>query len=446
MKKHSVRSALAAGLVASLAAALAITIASPASAAELITDNEIAGGTYTLTLSPEARSGESGGTAAVKYAPAQIDISTGCPEGFRRSSRTFMVSPTGVETEIAIARTNMNAAAWGLQGNAIKLTGNRAADFTNLDETTFPTGINALVITCDAPNADGGFIPNGQPIGTSKYFVTYLEVDRTADSWKVVPAPTTPVEKTATTTTLAASGTTETSTTITATVAPAAASGTVTFRQGGTQIGQPVTVTNGAATYSVSGLTGATDYSFTATYSGDATHEASTSTAVAVTTLPAVPPVDTATPDVTVNVPTLEDSGPTGLAISTKPGAVTLAGGVRADNQVWSAKGPLGDVTVKDDRRDATKSAWTLGGSSSEFVSGSDKIAPSALSWTPMKVSGAGEAGGAAQSLATSQTLASGAASADKNVTTTVNAELELKVPATAPAGSYKATLTLTLI
>lgn len=91
--------------------------------------------------------------------------------------------------------------------------------------------------------------------------------------------------------------------TLTATVAPASGSGTptgtVTFYQGTTQLGQPVTLTSGAATYSYnpSSLPAGTS-PFSVVYNGDTTYSGSTSPPVnlTVTNLPATTTVLTLSP------------------------------------------------------------------------------------------------------------------------------------------------------
>ncbi|MDR2374778.1 MAG: hypothetical protein LBD77_11980 [Bifidobacteriaceae bacterium] len=158
--------------------------------------------------------------------------------------------------------------------------------------------------------------------------------------------------------------------------------------------------------------------------------------------------------DINVVVPKVEEppEPPTGLKISVKPGATTLTGpATRLEDQVWTATGTLDDVTVNDDRQDAGASAWTLNGKASPFLetNGMTPIAATNLGWTPNKVSGAGTAGAAVAvgvGLATDKPLATGTASDTANVETTVNAALTLDVPAASEDGSYKSTLTLTLI
>jgi hypothetical protein len=369
-----------------------------------------------------------------------------CPTGTTRSNLVAVDTATGQPLAATIASTFRANVGYGDSGDgwtqnartSIQRLGGYASSTANAFPGNYFTAGGTFEIrhTCQT---DTAYNP-----AVDKYFGVTI-VMQPGGAWAVSKGSVEPPVKIETQTTVAAAGTTTTSTTLTATVTPAEATGTVQFKQDGVNVEAPATVTNGTASISVSTLVPATTYSFTAEYSGDTAHEASTATAHSVTTATVV---DSATPDVNVTVPAAEPvvPGPSGLTISAKPGAITLTGGTRREGEVWSATGPLGAVTVKDDRRDASKGGWTLNGSSSEFVSGADKIAPSALGWTPSKASGPGELGGAAQSLATDQKLASGVASAESNVTTTVGAELELKVPATAPAGIYKAKLTLTLI
>ncbi|MCF3133792.1 Ig-like domain repeat protein [Streptomyces olivochromogenes] len=98
---------------------------------------------------------------------------------------------------------------------------------------------------------------------------------------------TDPSAKTPTTTSLAVSPaspvTTGTNVTLTATVAPAAAAGTVQFRDNGAALGAPVTVNNGTATFSTSTL-GAGPHSLTADFTPtDPAFAGSSSSTVAYT-------------------------------------------------------------------------------------------------------------------------------------------------------------------
>ena len=86
------------------------------------------------------------------------------------------------------------------------------------------------------------------------------------------------VPKTSTITTLSASPASSTygdSVTFTATVSPPAATGTVTFYDGGSSLGSG-TISGGTATFTTSALSGGV-HSITATYGGDSTFSGSTS-------------------------------------------------------------------------------------------------------------------------------------------------------------------------
>lgn len=241
------------------------------------------------------------------------------------------------------------------------------------------------------------------------------------------------------------SAVTATSVTLSAAITPSVATGAVTFTSG--SISQTAEVSGGTATVSVSGLTPATAYTFDVSYAGDAGHLGS-SGSVALTTSAVA---DSSGSGVTVSVPEASTSAPTGLTISVKPAAVSLTGATsRGEGEIWTAKGSTGEITVNDDRR-SVDAGWTLNGHISPLTSGANTIAASNLGWTPAKVSGSGTAGaavvaGSGSGLASDAPLASGAGSADPNAKTTVSAELTLAVPATAPAGNYSGTLTLTLI
>ncbi|MDR1293925.1 MAG: hypothetical protein LBK59_03035 [Bifidobacteriaceae bacterium] len=166
-------------------------------------------------------------------------------------------------------------------------------------------------------------------------------------------------------------------------------------------------------------------------------------------------PADTAEADINVVVPQAEQppTPPEGLKLTAKPGDVTLTSAdQRVDGQVWQATGTLGTTTVDDDRQDADADDWSLTGQASSFSDGgTETIAAANLGWTPTKVSGQGTAGAAiapnaSGGLGASQTFATGQASDSAHVATSLTADLALDVPAATPAGTYAATLTLTLI
>lgn len=405
--------------------------------------NEVNAGSYTITLDPPSRTGAPDGNSSLTWGPGVVTVNTGCPVGYRSSSRSFLVTESGLETEIVVPRQG-SSVGWGLDGGAITLdSGRDVGDWSALNAAKFPTGTNALVITCD-PTGQAGMeyaIPADFTIANAKYFVAYIKVDRATESWEVTSKPGGGTVKVDTSVAASASGVSATSATLSATVTPTDATGTVTFTSGA--FSQTAPVSGGTAGVSISGLTPATEYTFAASYSGDDTHNGSTGS-VTLTTLAAA---GSSNSEVSVTVPTAASTDPAGLSISAKPGAVALSNAAaRTQGQNWTASGTLGNVTVTDDRRNAGAGSWTLSGSSTAFVSGANTIAASQLGWTPAKVDGAGTAGAQATDLSSAKPLATGSATAETAVTTTVGAQLALVVPSAAVAGDYKATLTLTLI
>jgi hypothetical protein len=422
------RGALGALLTGALVAGLVTVGGAPAFAEELDPGNRIAD---TLTLSPTSGTLEAGPTAVTSTAT--------CPEGYRASGRTVLLNGEGNTFFAGAQRKIATKAGHGLDGNPLNLTGSFASYFSGVGFTNWTDGEVTLVYTCD----DSVLPANNYVIGASRYFSVTLHVDKAANTWSVEA----PAEKTATTTSLAASGVTATAATLTATVDPAAATGTVTFTKDGAAIGSPATVTGGTATIQVSDLSPATTYTFGATYSGDTTYATSAGSTTATTIAAAA----TATPSVAVQ-PAVTATDPTGLTLSVASSAVTLTGPTaRTQGEVWTATGALGEVTVKDDRRNASAGGWTLNGKVGAFTAGAGSIAAANLGWAPEKVSGAGTAGaavtaGADGGLSADRPLATGSASAAQDVLTVVKAGLTLKVPADAADGAYTSTLTLTLI
>lgn len=442
--KLSQRRTISTVLTATLVAASALLVAGPVNAAVLDPANEINAGAYTFLNEPTEHSGYAEDLGAPLYmaGPGSSRIDAGCPEGYRSASRTFIVAPDGTETEVSeTTRLPAQPMVHGLDGAPIALDAMSTAYFFALTEENAPSGVNQFVITCEAS------VPApGAPIGSAKYFVSYLDIDHTAETWKFVAKPGGGPEKVATSTTLDATGTSATSTTLTATIDKPEATGTVTFTRDGVQVGQ-ATVTAGSASLAVPNLAPATAYSFTAVYSGDQTHEASTSPALPVTTLPGQPggqPGDGEETEIIVDVP--EPGGQGGLTISTAPDSVELDGGLRQAGQDWTATGTLGTVTVIDDRRNASAGAWSLSGVASSFTNGTNSFPASTFGWKPSGLTGAGQPGAETGDLSSAKPLATGAASAATEVKTSVKADLKLTVPSGTPSGDYTSTLTLTLI
>lgn len=119
------------------------------------------------------------------------------------------------------------------------------------------------------------------------------------------------VLQTSTTTISAPTSTIEAGQTLTlsATVNGATPSGSVQFQDGGSALGAPVVLNNGAATLSTNALTSTGSHSITAVYQGDASNSPSTSGALLLTVTAISPPptVDPTPPD--GDVPTLPEWG-----------------------------------------------------------------------------------------------------------------------------------------
>jgi hypothetical protein len=117
----------------------------------------------------------------------------------------------------------------------------------------------------------------------------------------------------------------------------------------------------------------------------------------------------------------------------------------------FESTGAINAVTVTDTRT-AQDNSWGLAGQVSDFVSGTDTFSGSYLGWTPEVISGAAAAGDPIEpgyptgdGLKNGGTLAT-ATNGHAVGNAELGADLLLKVPAETPAGTYTATLTVTLL
>ena len=147
------------------------------------------------------------------------------------------------------------------------------------------------------------------------------------------------------------------------------------------------------------------------------------------------------------------EDGP--LSLSVDPGAVVALTALPDQGDRLAFGGTLPAVTVTDARSDATAAGggWSVSAQSSDFTAGSGVITASHLGWTPSvatpkdglvagpEVAGALDAG---PGLASSAVLAS-ASGTGRAGSAEVGADLELAVPVDTAAGSYAATLTVSL-
>jgi hypothetical protein len=126
-----------------------------------------------------------------------------------------------------------------------------ALDFPNSDTSTTDGYGNTYVLRLKTNYAGGST--------TSSYDSADIQVNSSAGTWSVVyPAPTLTSTTTTLTTTQSSPQVSGTSVQLNAAVSPSA-SGTVQFEVGGTNIGSPITVSNGTASISTSSLPVGTD-------------------------------------------------------------------------------------------------------------------------------------------------------------------------------------------
>jgi hypothetical protein len=447
------------GLVAVLLAALGGLLAvSPAGAVGPSLDP--AGRLGTVTLD------KTSGAISTTGRPTALTTETGCPAGYRGSSRVMFVWADGSTPSVFPALVKLTAdAGTGLDGNAVNRTGTSAARWST---ASFPSatfsghdGVATYVVTCDPGTApDGATYPAaGEPVGTAKYFSVDIRItygDGSNPTWEVVPE--TVVEKTTPTITLTgATAHADGTVTLTAAVtgeAGAATSGTVELTGTYPGLATPVTgsasvAADGTASWTSPLLEAGKTYTFAAAYKagGNASYTDSTTDAQTTVTTVAepVPPQSTG---VTVTIP----AALSGLKFTVTPGDVAL-GQATLEGTSYVATGSLGTVTVSDNR--STRTAWTLNGQAGDFVSTTDAtktIDADYLGWKPALVgstnggtAGTEVAAGSTSGLGSARALAQaadGATVAD----TAVQAGITLKAPASSAQGSYTATLTLTLI
>ncbi|WP_159806838.1 fibronectin type III domain-containing protein [Cellulomonas citrea] len=144
--------------------------------------------------------------------------------------------------------------------------------------------------------------------------------------------------------------------------------------------------------------------------------------------------------------------GEFGWTIDGHNSLVNLGTAVEHGIDYFQAFGQLNPISVSDTRR--TRAPWSVSASISDFTDGSKTFSGSFLGWTPKVVQpgggataagsvGSGYDGGSG--LSTSQVLGSAVQGHDRG-TGKLSADLDLKVPDSVDAGSYRATLTITAL
>ena len=245
---------------------------------------------------------------------------------------------------------------------------------------------------------------------------------------------------------------------LSASVTPATAVGAIQFTDGGANLGSPVALASGAATFATSSLA-VGSHSFTAKFlpTNPAVFTASDSTAVPLT-VTAFTGVSTSE-----NITTTVQAGALVISVADHSDVVLPSPVLTADASMLTTAGAIHPVTVSDTR--AGNPGWNVSGQVTDFSDGaSHSINGANLGWTP-KVDGKaaaqtitpgsvvnpaaalapGASVPAGVGLAAGRTLAT-AAAGGSNGTAYLSADIALNVPTSTRAGTYSATLTLTAI
>ncbi|GAA2650020.1 Ig-like domain repeat protein [Paractinoplanes durhamensis] len=246
--------------------------------------------------------------------------------------------------------------------------------------------------------------------------------------------------------------------TLSASVLPTGAPGKIQFVDAGQNLGSPVTVTDGAATFTTSSLAAGShtlSARFVPTNSGSYAGSESDSVAVAIT------PFTGGTGSQTIS--TTVESGALTISVGSSDPVVLPAPALTSDASKLTTAGTINSLTVTDLR--AGNLGWNVAGQVSDFSDGKNhSINAANLGWTPKVIDNSasqdvavgskvepanaiapGVSAPAGLGLASSRTLAS--AAAGKGVGTAhLNASVSLQAPTTTVAGTYTATLTITAI
>lgn len=156
---------------------------------------------------------------------------------------------------------------------------------------------------------------------------------------------------------------------------------------------------------------------------------------------------DAETKDIDVEVEVPETTTEPGVFSWNISGNSASLGAATQNANGFAASGSLPTITVTDARE--VSGGWALDGKASAFTSGSDSFVASALGWSP-----AGTGTDGVVTLGSSVTAGSGSglsvssplANATGASVATLNTGLQLQAPATAAAGDYTSTLTVTAI
>jgi Bacterial Ig-like domain (group 3) len=376
-------------------------------------------GGVSLTPSSGATSG-----VAITYS------SSACPASAQGSAVLRLVDPatSGISS---ITQVNNSVAA--------PFTGTLTANALSNEQLVFPDLLGAtveLAVFC-FPGASA----QGTAVVDQDTYITY-----SADGTTYTETNTPPTGPINTTTTLTASSPAFAgqNVTLTATVAPATATGTVTFENGGTVVGTgPAAVTNGSASVTTQFATAGTE-SLTAVYTpttGTEFQPSNGTLSLNVTTPPAnsgVIPLAVSVPTTGTFTLTVDTADTVNLTVAglTGTGATTAIGVSDTRNTYpgWSVSGQDGAWTGSGTAAGGTFSGNQLGWQPTDTV-----LAPG-VTLAPAVTAAAPGLGTAALLASAPHGLGNGFG------TSTLGANLTLVIPPSAPAGPYTSGLTVSAV
>lgn len=372
------------------------------------------------------------------------------------NNATYVTVVPAAATTTTLAQNN----ASGAFGSSVTFT----ADATDgvAGSVQFKDGANALGTpqTVDAAGV-ASFTTTSLTVGTHPITAVFTPSDTAANAASTSNGVSHVVTSIGTTLGLTSNGPTAqySAAVFTATVSPAVA-GTATFAEGATVLGTGTVNGSGVATFSTTGLSVGT-HSVTAHFAPGAGTGATASDSPAVNHAVTAFAGVSRTETVMVTVP----AGDLVMVLNDgADGEVNLGTAqMNTGGDLLTASGEMDRVKVTDTR--AGDPGWTASGIVSNFVHGSDQVNGYNLGWVPAVVTSSanqvGIAAGstvtaasegsststpsdAAKGLKTSRTLAV-ALDNSGNGTAVLGALLSLNIPTDVQAGTYAATLTLTV-
>ncbi|MFE7777771.1 Ig-like domain repeat protein [Streptomyces sp. NPDC057445] len=305
-----------------------------------------------LVLAPAAHAADIG-TAAVTPATGTdtssmtLTTSGACPD----SATNIIVSVKGsgfpAEGQNVVGNSPIGTYGSTPEGGLVIPLSQTMRDYANTAGFSNLTGKYSFLVTCRTAF-------NGTSLGDFPAAVWFTS--------NTAYQNTDPAVKTDTTTSLAVSpaapATQGTPVTLTATVAPAAAAGTVQFRDNGAALGNPVNVSGGQAALTTAGL-GKGDHSLTAVFTpSGAAYNGSTSTAVAYT-VNVAPATATTTALAVSPAGTAAQFSPVSMTASVSP--ASAAGSVKFQDTVGGTTTTLATVPVAAGQAAFTTSSLAAG-------------------------------------------------------------------------------------